>query len=73
MEGVIKRNNLKNKMITFEKKEKTIIKIVVKVDGRVSGYIKQVKGGWQYQPAKDDKKFFGLVYPTQIECMNSLF
>jgi hypothetical protein len=59
---------IKNKMIIFEKKTK----IVVKIDGKVSGHIKQVSDGWQYCP-KGSKKFTGLIYKTDVECMNSLY
>lgn len=51
-------------MIKFE----TVI--IVRAGGSISGKIKEVNGGYQYQPK--GSKFKGVVFPTLNDCKNSL-
>lgn len=55
-------------MITYE--HISIIK--VKIDGKLAGTIKEVKGGWQYYPRGCGKAFAGEVFTSQFAVMQSL-
>ena len=53
--------------LSFEEKIETIVKL----EGKVVGKVKEVKGGHQYFPK--GSKTGGKIYPNRAECMYSLY
>jgi hypothetical protein len=61
-------------MIEYLHTNKTIEQepLKVKVDGRISGEIRKVLGGYQYFPKGCKKKFCGEIFPSILEVQKSL-
>lgn len=55
-------------MVTFKDLNKNYIAVFI--DGKTSGCIKRVSGGFQYRPKKS--KQFGDTFATKEMCKNSL-
>lgn len=58
---------MSNNRLRFTDETKT----VVRLDGKIVGNIKEVKGGYQYKPK--GSKTGGQVFKTKGECMYSLY